>query len=171
MSTEHACVTHVWRRGTSALLLQASPQQFLRCSIVHSLEHLVLSVCCFPSHCLLTPIPWWVPKTGNVDYLIERITKLAAKPCHSWPTGMHDLSLPHSLILALPSSCKRWSHHENKVTYMANRAKANKHKEEEQHLSTVRSIHTCQNGTMNRSAATTPQRAPPLLSNHAGTIV
>ena len=42
--------------GMRALsFITASLQQFLWCSIVERLEHLVLSVC-FPSYCLLTPL-------------------------------------------------------------------------------------------------------------------
>ena len=36
--------------------ITASHQQFLWCSILERLEHLVLSVYCFPSHCLLIPL-------------------------------------------------------------------------------------------------------------------
>ena len=37
-------------------IITASHQQFIWCSIVERLEHLVLSVYCFPSYCLLTPL-------------------------------------------------------------------------------------------------------------------
>ncbi len=37
-------------------LITAFPQQFLWCSIVERLEHLVLSVCYFPDYCLLTAL-------------------------------------------------------------------------------------------------------------------
>ena len=57
-----------WQYGAQVLapsFITASLQQFLWCSVVERLEPLVLSVCAFPSYCLLTAL--MSPKDNNIS--------------------------------------------------------------------------------------------------------
>jgi len=46
----------MWDANNRTVNQTASLQQFFWCFIVERLEHSVLSVRCFPSYCLLTPL-------------------------------------------------------------------------------------------------------------------
>ena len=68
--------------------ITASHQQFLWCSIVERLEQLVLSVYCFPSYCLLTPL--MSPKDIKcklIDWLIGTTPYLWSLSCEAKDPG------------------------------------------------------------------------------------